>query len=77
MTETLALAATPVLQKGQQWNMAEHQMRIYRVGVYLVEFRLFKLSNGAPQHKPGRSSLESVTSVQGYLRQHQAVLGKE
>lgn len=56
--------------------MAEQQMRIYRVGIHLVEFRLFKLNEGAPQHRLARSNLETVASVQDYLRKHQAVLEK-
>jgi hypothetical protein len=75
--DTLTMPAAPVLQKGQRWNTTDHQMRIYRVGVHLVEFRLFKLADGTPQHKLVRSSLETVASVQGYLREHQAVLGEE
>ena len=56
--------------------MAEYQMRIYRVGIHLVEFRLFKLNDGTPQHRLARSSLETVASVHDYLRKHQAVLEK-
>jgi len=57
--------------------MGERQLRIYRVGVHLVEFRLFKVSGGLPQQKLGRSSLETVASVQDYLEKHRAVLGKQ
>ena len=57
--------------------MTDQQMRIYRVGVHLIEFRLFKLNNGAPLQKLGRSSLETVGCVQDYLQKHQAVLGNE
>lgn len=52
-------------------------MRIYHVGVLLVEFRIFKVSSGVPQQKLGRSNLETVESVQDYLEKHQAVLGNE
>ena len=69
--------AVPALCKGQRWNMAEQQMRIYHVGIRLVEFRLFKRTDGTPQHKLGRSSLEPVAIVQDYLRKHGAVLGEK
>ena len=36
---TITGTSTPLLQKGQRWNMADQQLRIYRVGVHLVEFR--------------------------------------
>jgi hypothetical protein len=65
------------LRKGQRWNMADQQMRIYHVGVHLVEFRMFKVTSGTPQQKLGKSSLETVRSVQDYLQKHQAVLGAE
>lgn len=57
--------------------MADQQMRIYHVGVHLVEFRMFKVSSGTPQQKLGKSSLETVRSVRDYLQKHQAVLGNE
>src|SRR6476619_3481487 len=37
-----AMAVPVALRKGQRWTMAEQQLRIYRVGVHLVEFRVFK-----------------------------------
>jgi len=70
------LAARP-LRKGQRWNMGDQQLRIYHVGILLVEFRVFKLHSGVPEHKLGRSSLETVSSVQDYLEKHQAVLETE
>ena len=57
--------------------MADQQLRIYRVGIRLVEFRIFKAKNGETPHKLGRTSLETVASVQDYLQKHQAVLDKE
>jgi hypothetical protein len=70
--------STPLLRKGQRWNMADQQLRIYRVGVHLVEFRVVKLQDGlSPKLKFGRSSLETVASVQNYLQKHQAVLGDD
>lgn len=57
--------------------MADLQMRIYHVGVHLVEFRMFKGSGSVPQQKLGRSNLETVESVQDYLAKHRAVLSKE
>lgn len=70
-------APVPSLRKGQRWHMADQQLRIYHVGVHLVEFRIFKVTSGIPEHKLGRSSLETVASVQDYLEKHQAVLGSE
>ena len=72
-----ATVVEPFLRKGQHWNMADQQLRIYRVGILLVEFRLFKVADGLRAHKLGRSSLETIASVQDYLLKHQAVLGKE
>ena len=66
-----------LLRRGQHWNMADQQLRIYRVGIRLVEFRLFKVKSGSTSHKLGRSSLETIASVQDYLQKNQAVLGKE
>ena len=77
MTNIPEISAVRLLRKGQRWDMAEQQMRIYRVGVHLVEFRMFKVSGGVAQHKLGRSSLETVGCVQDYLTKHEAVLGKE
>jgi len=75
---TITGTSTPLLQKGQRWNMADQQLRIYRVGVHLVEFRVVKLQDGlSPKLKFGRSSLETVTSVLNYLQKHQAVLGND
>ena len=54
--------------------MADQQLRIYRVGVHLVEFRVMKLQEGTPRPKLGRSSLETVGAVRDYLQKHQAVL---
>jgi len=71
------IAITPVLRKGQRWNMLDQQLRIYRVGIHLVEFRVFKSQVGVTQQKLGRSSLEPIATVQGYLQKHQAVLGSE
>jgi hypothetical protein len=76
VTKTPATAA-PLLRKGQHWHMVNEQLRIYRVGILLVEFRLIKLTGGLSRHKLGRSSLETIASVQDYLQRHQAVLGKE
>jgi hypothetical protein len=56
--------------------MADQQLRIYRVGIHLVEFRVLKLQEGTPRPKLGRSSLETVGAVQEYLHKHQAVLGE-
>ena len=72
-----AVVAAPFLRKGQHWSMADQQLRIYRVGIRLVEFRIFKAKNGETPHKLGRTSLETVASVQDYLQKHQAVLDKE
>ena len=55
--------------------MADRQMRIYHVGLRLVEYRLFRLQDGMRDHKLGRSNLETLKSVQEYLQKHQAVLG--
>lgn len=63
-----------VLEKGQRWNMAESQMRIYRVGIHLVEFRMFKLTQGSRRAKAARSSLETVAVVRDYLKEQRAVL---
>ena len=71
------MAAPLELRKGQRWTMAEQQLRIYRVGVHLVEFRVFKSQGGVTQQKLGRSSLELIATVQGYLQKHQAVLETE
>ena len=49
-------------------------MRIYHVGILLVEFRILRLQNGMREERLGRSSLETVKSVQDYLQKHQAVL---
>ena len=57
--------------------MVDQQLRIYHAGIRLVEFRLFKRTDGTPQHKLGRSSLEPVGTVQDYLEKHQAVLETE
>ena len=57
--------------------MADQQLRIYRVGVHLVEFRVFKIQGAAPPQKFGRSSLETVRMVQDYLQKHRAVLGDD
>ena len=54
--------------------MADRQMRIYHVGIRLVEFRILRLQNGMREERLGRSSLETVKSVQDYLQKHQAVL---
>ena len=66
--------APPVLCKGQRWDIGDQQMRIYRVGIHLVEFRLFKVQDGAPQPRLGRSSLEPVGTVLDYLQKRHAVL---
>lgn len=65
------------LRKGQRWNMADQQLRIYHVGIRLVEFRVLKLQPDMARPKLGRSSLETIASVQDYLQKHQAVLGAE
>lgn len=77
MVNETATGSGLLLRKGQRWNMMDQQMRIYRVGVHLVEFRLFKLGNGGAQNKVGRSSLETVASVRDFLQKHRAVLGNE
>lgn len=77
MTIAPETAAAPPLRKGQRWNMADEQLRIYRVGVHLVEFRVFKCRDGSKQPRVGRSSLETIGAVQAYLQRHQAVLGPE
>ncbi|HKQ39351.1 MAG TPA: hypothetical protein VJ063_14830 [Verrucomicrobiae bacterium] len=65
------------LRKGQHWNMADQQLRIYHVGIRLVEFRVLKVKPEMARPKLGRSSLETIASVQNYLQKHQAVLGQE
>jgi len=65
------------LRKGQRWNMADQQLRIYHVGIRFVEFRVLKVADQLVRPKLGRSSLEKIASVQAYLQKHQAVLGEE
>jgi hypothetical protein len=70
-----SIPSTPLLLcKGQRWNMADRELRIYRVGLRLVEFRVFKAPNASSRQQLGPSSLETVGAVQAYLRKHQAVL---
>jgi len=57
--------------------MADQQLRIYHVGIRLVEFRVLKIQPDMARPKLGRSSLETIASVQDYLQKHQAVLGEE
>ena len=57
--------------------MGDRQMRIYHVGIRLVEFRVFRIQKGMREERLGRSSLETVKSVQDYLQKHRAVLSDE
>jgi hypothetical protein len=65
---------TPVLEKGQIWNLADRCVEIKRVGKYLVEFLMTQTTpTPANSIRPGKR-MESIQAVQRFLQLHKAVL---
>ena len=64
----------PVFEKGQIWLMRDKQLLIRHMGKRLVEFKIFRTSEGMQGRRTAPSSLETVEIVWNYLQTHKAVL---
>ena len=68
------LVVAPTFEKGQVWLMQDKQLVIRHIGKRLVEFKIFRESEGMQGRRRAPSSLETVEIVWNYLQAHKAVL---
>ncbi len=64
----------PLFEKGQIWLMKDMHLLIRRVGKRLVEFTIFKGREEVRGKRISASRLESIQTLQDYLRARKAIL---
>jgi hypothetical protein len=70
MKKTLTRRLPPQpLANGQVWRMAEAILQVTMVGKLLVHYKL-----GKPQAVRVSHSVNSITTIEKYLKEHKAVL---
>ena len=69
----------PSLKEGQVWTLADQCLEIKRVGKHLVEILITRKNPNKPEQKPFRlrKQLESIVTVQNFLRAHNAVIAEQ